>query len=705
MMKFSVIIPVYNVEKYLAECLEHLLAQTLPKSEFEIICIDDGCTDSSGDILKKYKTKCRNIRVITQTNQGQSVGRNKGIKVAKGEYIYFHDSDDYLLPESLEELYDRASRDNLDMLFFQLCAFGDGVDDKTVEQWSKWYVRKKEYPDVYSGKEIYFAMRDQNDYRCNVPGFIIRRSLIKKAKLLFFPGIVHQDELFTFQAVLKAGRTGYTPKQYYQRRIRPNSVITASSNFEDVRGCLVVAYESASTLQQDAFTDKELKVLDSHIRSFLNLARERYVVLPFSERQKLEGLPMGMQMKIRLLLDLTPGSLLTYDEQRKRDEAEAVVKKVTSTTRKGAYVYGVGNHLDDMLKWHPELKRKIARVFDKSTEKIGKKVDGLGLVIEHPKKLCDMSDGTIIIIAAIRYFDEIVSDIKKINSKLQCLHMDEAYRKGVFDNQIQVENVMEKKKIVVPKPETKAKTEIKTKIEYKLTGQQKKQLRGLKQVGRWRQRLLIDCHGRQKIFWGTHGARAERLRQELAPLRAKGDFYIDENQAVQGRMLDGLPVCKPSALSDAQDSALIIVLSGDYQRISNWLQADGLVENVDFVEGRKLLGLDEHGYIDVPCVDKSGKGMIIYGYGAHILDMVKWHPELKNQIRCVVDKDTKKHGQYIEMLGCRIESPDILSDLPAGTEIAVAAIRYFSEIERDAHSYNPWLLVRNIDEIWREYMP
>ena len=174
---------------------------------------------------------------------------------------------------------------------------------------------------------------------------------------------------------------------------------------------------------------------------------------------------------------------------------------------------------------------------------------------------------------------------------------------------------------------------------------------------------------------------------------------------MQGRMLDGLPVCKPSALCEAKEDSLIIVLAGDYQRISNRLQADGLIENVDFVEGRKLLGVDEHGYIDVPCLDKSGKGMIVYGYGAHILDMVKWHPELKNQIRCIVDKDTKKQGHYIEMLGCRIESPDILSDLPAGTEIAVAAIRYLAEIEREAHWYNPGLVIRNIDEIWCEYMP
>ncbi|MBO6290697.1 MAG: glycosyltransferase [Selenomonas sp.] len=698
MLKFSVIIPVYNVEEYLTECLDYLFNQTMPENEFEIICIDDGSTDNSSDILEKYRAQRKNMRVIKQENQGQSVGRNKGIKAARGEYIYFHDSDDYLLPETLEELYARANADDLDMLFFQLRAFGDGVDEKLTGQFSKWYVRRKDYPGVYLGKELFFAMQANHDYKCNVPGFIVRRKLLKKAKLLFYPGIVHQDELFTFQAIMKAGRTGYTPKQYYQRRMRPNSVMTSAPNYEDVRGCLVVASEGASTLRQDDFTSEELKVLENHIRKFLNSARTRYSKLPESERKKIEDFPLEMQMIHRLMLDLYPGTLRTYAEQRKHEGQSALIKN----DRRGACIYGVGDHLKDMLAWHPELQGKIARAFDKSPGKIGKKADGLGVIVEGPDNLRKLPDGTFIIVAAIRYYHEIVSEIKKINPKLQCLHMDEAYEKKFFDKPAYTNNVVDNNPIT--RQEIESKIVAKNKIEYTLSGQQKRHLRGLKQINRWRQQLLISCHGRQKIFWGTQGKRAERLRKEFAPLRMKGDIYIEENEALHGKMIDGLPVCKPSVLCYAQYDALIVVLNDDYTRISRLLQADGLTENVDFVEGRKLLGVDENGYIDVPCVDKSSKGMIVYGYGAHILDMVKWHPKLKNFICCIVDKDKEKWGQYVDLLGCRIVAPDALRDLPAGTEIAVSAIRYFSEIEQNIYLLNPGLVVRNIDEVWRDYI-
>ena len=94
MPKISVIVPIFNVEKYLKECLESIINQTF--KDIEIICINDGSTDNSLDILNQYAEKDNRIKVITQSNQGLSAARNTGIKYANGEYISFIDSDDYI---------------------------------------------------------------------------------------------------------------------------------------------------------------------------------------------------------------------------------------------------------------------------------------------------------------------------------------------------------------------------------------------------------------------------------------------------------------------------------------------------------------------------------------------------------------------------------------------------------------------------------
>ena len=116
MIKTSVIIPVYNTEKYLCECLESVLNQS--QKELEIIAVDDGSTDCSLDILHRYKKLYSNIQVYSQENKRQGVARNNGLQQAKGEYIYFLDSDDTIDPETLEDCYKYAKEKNLDIVLF-----------------------------------------------------------------------------------------------------------------------------------------------------------------------------------------------------------------------------------------------------------------------------------------------------------------------------------------------------------------------------------------------------------------------------------------------------------------------------------------------------------------------------------------------------------------------------------------------------------
>ena len=108
MPKISVIVPVYNVELYLYQCLDSIINQTF--KDIEIICINDGSTDNSGKVLEEYAQKDDRVKVLTQENQGQAVARNKGLDIAKGEYIYFVDSDDFIHPQTLEIMHSVAER-------------------------------------------------------------------------------------------------------------------------------------------------------------------------------------------------------------------------------------------------------------------------------------------------------------------------------------------------------------------------------------------------------------------------------------------------------------------------------------------------------------------------------------------------------------------------------------------------------------------
>ena len=118
-MKLSIIVPVYNVADFLTKCLESLLAQDLPQNEYEIIVVNDGSTDNSGEIAQQYADKYANIKLINQANQGLSGARNTGIKHAKGEHIQFVDSDDYIEENVLGGLMKQVEQEDLDVLRFK----------------------------------------------------------------------------------------------------------------------------------------------------------------------------------------------------------------------------------------------------------------------------------------------------------------------------------------------------------------------------------------------------------------------------------------------------------------------------------------------------------------------------------------------------------------------------------------------------------
>ena len=126
MVKVSVIIPCYNVEPYISDCLKSVCAQTL--QEIEVICIDDGSTDGTLNILEEYRSQNNNLYIISQKNQGSGIARNHGIDVATGEYLAFMDADDfYPAQDTLEKMYCTAKREKAEICGGSGCTFRNGI--------------------------------------------------------------------------------------------------------------------------------------------------------------------------------------------------------------------------------------------------------------------------------------------------------------------------------------------------------------------------------------------------------------------------------------------------------------------------------------------------------------------------------------------------------------------------------------------------
>lgn len=272
-IKVSIIIPVYNVEKYLRQCLDSVINQTL--RDIEIICINDGSTDGSADILREYSSADGRITVITQENRGLSAARNAGIRRAAGKYIYFLDSDDYIEKNAMERLYQQAEGNDLDILYFDRDIVYDISDCQDGRTERKMFSRDNEYADVYSGQELFAAMRAAGDYSVTVWTMFFSRAFCVDNQLWFTEGIYHEDLLFSLQAVLAAKRASHRNWILYHYRIRDDSITERKKNIQHLYGVLYTIMEIKNILWKGHFSEEVetqiIKFLETEVRHVRNI--------------------------------------------------------------------------------------------------------------------------------------------------------------------------------------------------------------------------------------------------------------------------------------------------------------------------------------------------------------------------------------------------------------------------------------------------
>ena len=216
-MLLSVIIPVYNVEKYLIECIESVRGYP----DTEIILVDDGSTDKSADICDSYHDE--NIMTVHKKNGGLSSARNTGLKLAKGRYIYFMDSDDYIM--DFEKILDFISRKECEILLF------DGIgEDYYTHHGLKENIH-------YTGIEcIEMQLKKCGDYPTTVWLGVYQREYLLKNDFFFEENLLHEDELWTQKVLINAKDICYMNEKLYFYRKRENSITekTGEKNLSDL---------------------------------------------------------------------------------------------------------------------------------------------------------------------------------------------------------------------------------------------------------------------------------------------------------------------------------------------------------------------------------------------------------------------------------------------------------------------------------------
>ena len=219
--KFSVIIPVYNVESYLRQCLDSVLNQTY--SNYEVICIEDVSTDHSLDILQEYQFKIPMKILVNDKNSGLSYARNRGMDVASGEYILFLDSDDYISYNLLETLAEELKTENYDFLTFDSKMFYDAGAGHTLTYNP---IRKNQYPEIYKGQELYMLQSKKGDYKATVWQYCYNKCFLQENNLRFVVGRYNEDEEFSFYTFMNAKRIKVLSKTLHYYRVRNGSIMS-----------------------------------------------------------------------------------------------------------------------------------------------------------------------------------------------------------------------------------------------------------------------------------------------------------------------------------------------------------------------------------------------------------------------------------------------------------------------------------------------
>lgn len=274
MIRLSIIIPFYNVEQYIAQCLDSVYNQDIPEDEYEVICVNDASPDNSREIVKEYQKKHKNL-ILLEHNINKKLGaaRNTGRRVANGKYIWNVDSDDMIAPNCLNEMLGTCEKNDLDVLMFRASYFRNGVLEE----------RKTEFRDEKKkpSSGITFWIEQGMSHQSEIAAVwtqIYKRAYLDE-KRIYSPEInMSEDVPYTYASILLASRMFVINKPYYIYRVNMDSLTGSLKKHPNPKAVYENSFVSSSYMYS---LMKRLKNYDLRIQKSLNDVT-RYIIMQYA---------------------------------------------------------------------------------------------------------------------------------------------------------------------------------------------------------------------------------------------------------------------------------------------------------------------------------------------------------------------------------------------------------------------------------------
>lgn len=400
----SIIIPVYNIEHYLEECLRSVIEQT--EKRIEIVCIEDCSTDNSRNLLLKMASLDSRIRVIlNKKNMGLSNVRNIGMKAAVGKYIIFLDGDDMLKSNALQELYQYTEREKVNAVLFDYDILIQGQRALEEQSNNENLERKSIDEGIYDKKELLTACYYHKIWYVEAWRYFWKRDILEKYELQFFPELIHEDNLFSFYAWMKVDRIAYLKKKFYIYRRRDDSIMY-TLNFRRVESLFVIFCEILKYWNNNKFTHEE----DEAIKEYADMIYRAYI----NKKKYFEShkpLTIGSETEKYLFEKFWGESYVRYKYAFLNKDKVLQLQNASKVI-----IYGAGTVGGETIRLLEEnnINNLLVAVTncDINANKIEKHI------IHNIKDLVYLKEEAIVILAVVpKYYDSMLENLKELEFK------------------------------------------------------------------------------------------------------------------------------------------------------------------------------------------------------------------------------------------------------------------------------------------------
>ena len=408
-LKISIIVPVYNTERYIGQCLDSVLGQSF--NNYEIVCVNDGSTDGSLSILEEYKNKDKRVRIITTENAGLSAARNTGVRSAMGEYICYLDSDDMLEDGALDRMSDAIDDGYADVIGYNARLMYDSEHIKEVYNKDAYYIRKGNYSDITEGSQLFASMMENNEFIETAWLMLIKREYLEKKEITFYEGILHEDVLYAIQCYLDANKAKYVEDINYVYRIRENSIMTKSVTSKNIYSKLVSYDEIMKIIYTHSYEGRVKNAINKYLKKVIDDIRTDMGKI--EERDELAAMKEKLSCTQELCMYLVSGEI----NEEEKDRVSKLGFDQLLKQYDYVYIYGAGKvaakvyRYMDMIGEAPRIKAFLVTDQDTNREYMNKKV----VSIQDNSVVEDIVDNNTLVIVAVqrKYHEEMVRELKQ----------------------------------------------------------------------------------------------------------------------------------------------------------------------------------------------------------------------------------------------------------------------------------------------------